>query len=95
MVEPFGCRIDTENVDGKEVVWLKEMSLEEIMEAEFLYLEEIQDSNKILREILKEMNIECKDTDRIMEWFNSPEEVKKRSKIHRYRPKFNVSDLEI
>jgi hypothetical protein len=64
------------------------------MIAEISAILEIQASSKILREILEEMKLEPNEIGRIMEWFNSPEELEKRSKIHRYKPKLSLSDFD-
>lgn len=93
MADPARCRVTTEYANGKEAIFLEEISFEEMAMEELLYIQEIQDSSKILRDILEEMNLKCNDIDSILEWFNSPEEMKKRSKTYRYSPKLNVRDF--
>lgn len=52
------------------------------------------DGDEVFKEILEEMNLEDKDKDRMMEWWNSPEEAARRTKSRHSESVFKACDFD-
>ena len=52
------------------------------------------DGDEVFKEILEEMNLEDKDKDRMLSWWNSQEEVDRRAKSHHSESVFKACDFD-